>query len=172
MTESENTRLGFLGIENFDNGATIRGSILITDVDTKPYEFRITSPIRTTFFQRALYGDTLDDYIHIELISVSLIRELRESVDLIIVSHPPLLRIRPKISLPVALISSSSDVNEDNSKLFSITTHADFPNEEAVAKSLLTSIMDKRDLFEPFERIKVALTEAHKQKVGENTDKN
>jgi len=172
MSESENTRLGFLGIENFDDGVAIRGSILITDIDTKPYEFRITSPIRTTFFQRALYGNTLEDYIHIELISVALIRELRESVDLIIVSHPPLLHIRPKISLPVALISNSSKTKKDKVTLLSITTHADFPNEEAVAKSLLTPIMEKRDLLEPFERIKVALTEAHKQKVGESTNKN
>lgn len=172
MSESENTKLGFLGIENFENGATIRGSILITDIDTKPYEFRITSPIRTTFFQRALYGDTLEDYIHIELISVSLIRELRESVDLIIVSYPPLLNIRPKISIPVALISNSSKTSEDKLNLFSITTHAEFPDEDPVAKSLLTRVMEKRDLFEPFERIKVALTEAHKQKVGENSDKN
>lgn len=63
----ESTRLGFLGIELFDNGTAIRGGILITDIDTKPYEFRITSPVRASFFQRALYGKTLEDYIHIRV---------------------------------------------------------------------------------------------------------
>ncbi len=172
--KDENTRLGFLGIEMFDNGTAIRGAILITDIDTKPYEFRITSPVRASFFQRALYGNTLEDYMHIELISVPLIKELREEVDLIIISSPPLLRIRPKISIPVALISSdekpvseNSDGDSNNGKLLTITTHDEFPRESPIAQSLLIPIMQKRDFLEPFERIKIALTEAHKQKVGE-----
>jgi hypothetical protein len=175
--KDENTRLGFLGIEIFDNGTAIRGAILITDIDTKPYEFRITSPVRASFFQRALYGNTLEDYMHIELISVPLIKELREEVDLIIISSPSLLRIRPKISIPVALISGDAkpvsenpdDVSSNNGKLVTITTHDEFPTENPVAKSLLIPIMQKRDLLEPFERIKIALTEAHKQKIGEST---
>jgi hypothetical protein len=173
----ESTRLGFLGIELFDNGTAIRGGILITDIDTKPYEFRITSPVRASFFQRALYGKTLEDYIHIELISIPLIKELREEVDLIIISSPPLLRIRPKTSIPVVLVAveenlageNSDKDNISNGKLLSITTHDEFPSEQQIAQSLLLSIMQKRDLLEPFERIKVALTEAHKQKVGEGT---
>lgn len=179
MRETENTRLGFLGIETFDNGTAIRGAILITDIDTKPYEFRITSPVRTTYFQRALYGNTLEDYIYIELVSVPLIQELRESVDLIVISSPPLLRVRPKISIPVALLMSDANLEQENSptlddgnmNLLTISTHDDFPNENPVVHSLLTPIMRKRDLFEPFERIKIALTEAHKQKVGESTEK-
>lgn len=172
----ENTRLGFLGIELFDNGMAIRGGILITDIDTKPYEFRITSPVRASFFQRALYGSTLEDYMHIELIGVPLIRELREDVDLIIISSPPLLRTRPKISVPVALITSETNLISDNpdkengssnGKLMTITTHDEFPAENSIAQSILLPIMQKRDLLEPFERVRIALTEAHKQKVGE-----
>lgn len=173
----ENTRLGFLGIELFDNGAAIRGGILITDIDTKPYEFRITSPVRASFFQRALYGSTLEDFIHIELISVPLIRELREDVDLIIILSPPLLRMRPKISIPVALITGGTNPTSENSdrensgngKLMTITTHDEFPSENPIAQSILLPIMQKRDLLEPFERVKIALTEAHKQKVGDST---
>ena len=172
----ENTRLAFLGIETFDDGKAIRGAILITDTDTKPYEFRITSPVRASYFQWTLYGNTLEDYMYIELISIPLIRELNENVDLIIVSLPALLRIRPKISIPVALISGDSNPSSENSdgensngKLFAITTHVDFPNEDLVARSLLMPIMKKRDLFEPFERIRIALSEAHTQKIGEST---
>lgn len=174
--KDENTRLAFLGIEIFDNGNAIRGAILITDIDTKPYEFRITSPVRATNFQKVLYGNTLEDYMYIELISIPLIKELREDVDLLLVSSPPLLRIRPKISIPVALVSGDSIPDSENSngddsngKLLTITTHDDFPRENSVAHSLLVPIMQKRDLLEPFERIKIALTEAHKQKIGEST---
>lgn len=171
----ENIRLGFLGIELFDNGSAIRGGVLITDVDTKPYEFRITSPVRASFYQKVLYGSTLEDYIHIELISIPLIRELREEVDLLIVSSPPLLRLRPKISLPLALVSGDMNLISENSdkenggrgKLITITTHDEFPSENSIAKSILLPIMQKRDLLEPFERLKIALAEAHKQKVGD-----
>lgn len=176
-TSDENIRLGFLGVELFDNGTAIRGGILITDNDTKPYEFRITSPVRASFYQRALYGSTLEEYIHIELISVPLISELREDVDLIIVSLPALLQIRPQISIPVALITGETILTKENlnegskanEELMTITTHDEFPSENSIAKSILRPIMQKRDLLEPFERIKIALTEAHKQKVGEST---
>jgi hypothetical protein len=176
-SESKNIRLGFLGIEQFDDSLAIRGGILITDIDTKPYEFRITSPVRASFYQRTLYGNTLGDYVLIELISVPLIKELREDVNLIIVSSPPLLRIRPKISIPVALIKGETNLTNENSekesgssrRLITIITHHEFPSENPIAQSILSPIMQKRDLFEPFERVKIALAEAHKQKVGEST---
>jgi hypothetical protein len=171
-----NTRLAFLAIELFETGKAVRGAILITDLDTKPYEFRISSPVRPSNFQRTLYGNTLEEYMYVELISIPLIKELREEVDLIIITSPGLLRIRPKISIPVALISesdipSSENIDEDKShgKLLTITTHDDFPSEDLAARSLIVSIMQKRDLLEPFERIKIALGEAHIQRIGEST---
>ena len=176
MAKTENAneldrRLGFLEIELFDNGTCIRGAILITDTETKPYEFRITSPVKANFIQRTLYGVTLGDYIYVELISIPLIKELREKVDLLIVPSRALLRIRPKISLPVAFISRdslpSSENNPKNEKLLAIYTHEEFPNEKPVVQAILEPIMQKFDLLEPFERIKIALSEAHKEKIGE-----
>jgi hypothetical protein len=165
-------RLAFLEIELFDNGTCIRGAILITDTETKPYEFRITSPVKANFIQRTLYGATLGDYIYIDLISIPLIKEIRANVDLIIVSSKALLRIRPKISLPIVFISkgalSSSGNNLGDNKLLSFFTHEDYPNEKPVAQAILLPIMQKMDLLEPFDRIKVALTEAHKEKIGES----
>jgi hypothetical protein len=178
MPETDNVKLAFLDIELFDGGAVIRGAVLITDLDTKPYEFRITSPIRPSLLQRVLYGNTLDDYVHIELIGVPLLRELREKTNLVLVAKPTLLRIRPKLSIPVALLrhdsksaSGTPDVGDDSLKIVTITAHRDFSADTAAAQSLLASVMQKRDLLEPFERLKVALAEAHKQKVGESTTK-
>jgi hypothetical protein len=173
-SEAQNTRLGFLATESFDNGASIRGGILITDTDTKPFEFRITSPVRPTAFQRALYGNTLEDYINLDLIGVPLIAALQESLELVIVLTAPMLRIRPKIPIPVALLSSTStpllkrgQAEGGGAAMVSITTHWNFPTEEQVVRSLVTPILNQRDLFEPFERIKVALAEAHRQRVGD-----
>lgn len=178
MPETDNVRLAFLDIELFDNGAAIRGAVLITDLETKPYEFRITSPVRPSLLQRVLYGNTLDDYVYIDLIGVPLLRELKEKISLVLIAKPALIRIRPKLPVPVALLrrdskspSDVSDVDQDSLKMFTIVTHRDFLAETAVAQSLLTAAMQKRDFFEPFERLKIALTEAHKQKIGENAAK-
>jgi hypothetical protein len=118
----------------FENGNALRGAILITDAETKPFEFRITSPVRPNSYQRALYGSTLEDYVQLELIGVPLIRELRESVDVIVVVIPSLLRIRPKIPVPVALISGGptelpkrADDQAPVRRLLTFTTHKDYP---------------------------------------------
>lgn len=169
-------KLAFLGIEPFDDGTAVRGAVLITDSETKPLEFRITSPVRATMFQKMLYGNTLDEYVDLDLISIPLIKALREDVDLIVISSPSLLQIRPKVSLPVALINKqaiSTRTMDDKSgspvQTITITIHTDYPAEKEATHSILQPIIQKRDIFEPFERIKIALAEAHKQKVGEST---
>lgn len=58
----EQTKLAFLSRLSFDNDSCIRGGILITDVNTKPLEFRVTAPIKPTSFQKTLYGKIIKDY--------------------------------------------------------------------------------------------------------------
>src|SRR3990172_13235474 len=93
-------RLFFIDTELFDNGTAIRGGVIITDGETKPYEFRCTSPIRPTALQRVLYGDTLDEHIHIELVGIPLLKAAKEEPSLVIVRKPVLLNVRPKVSVP------------------------------------------------------------------------
>jgi hypothetical protein len=60
--------IGFLGIHRFEDGAAIRGGMLVTDTTMKPVEFRVTAPVRPEKFQKILYGDILDEHISVELI--------------------------------------------------------------------------------------------------------
>ncbi|MCK7537635.1 MAG: hypothetical protein MZV63_45115 [Marinilabiliales bacterium] len=55
---------------------------------TKPLEFRVTAPIKTTNFQKTLYGDVLLEHVLVELISLPLITVLNEELDLILVKDP------------------------------------------------------------------------------------
>jgi len=55
----EELTIGFLSSAKFENDSVIRGAILVTDVETKPLEFRVTAPVRPTNFQKTLYGDIL-----------------------------------------------------------------------------------------------------------------
>jgi hypothetical protein len=43
----EISTIGFLGIRRFEgkDGVATRGAVLITSIDTKPLEFRITAPV-------------------------------------------------------------------------------------------------------------------------------
>jgi len=63
-------KIGFLETYAPDDNGGVMGAILVTDADTKPLEFRVTAPIKTTNFQKTLYGDVLLEHILVELISV------------------------------------------------------------------------------------------------------
>jgi hypothetical protein len=44
--------------------------------------------------------------------------------------------------------------------------HSDFSDELDTAHALLDSLIEKRDFFEPFQRLQTALEEAHSQGIG------
>jgi hypothetical protein len=122
-----------------------------------------------------LYGDTLEEYIHIELIGVPLIKAAKETPSLVLVRTPVLLRLRPFIAHPVVLIrreqtSVISDVAEDQRviKPITVSAHREFSSEATAAQALLAQLIQRRDLLEPFERLQVALSEAHQRRIGDN----
>jgi len=176
MTDHPDLRLAFLDTALLENGAAVRGGVLITDIETRPYEFRCTSPVSPTPLQRVLYGDTLEEYTHVELIGLPLIKAADEKPSLVLVQNALLLRMRPFLSLPVVLVrrdqksvigTAGSDAND--MKPITISSHREFPAEAASAQATLRPLMQRRDLLEPFERLHIALAEAHKQQIGEST---
>lgn len=174
MTDQSDLRLVFLDTALFEDGAAIRGGVLITDIETKPYEFRCTSPVRPTSIQRMLYGDTLQEYVYVELIGVPLVKAAKEKPSLVLVRNPILLRVRPSLPCPVVLIrrdpkaaSVASGTGEGDLKPVAISAHREFPTEASAAQAMLAPLMQKRDLLEPFERVQVALAESHKQRIGD-----
>ncbi|MBU1748724.1 MAG: hypothetical protein KKA73_13635 [Chloroflexi bacterium] len=177
MTDQPDLRFVFLDVALFEEGAAMRGGALITDIETKPYEFRCTSPVRPTSLQRVLYGDTLEEYIYVQLIGVPLVKDAKEKPGLILVRHPMLLRIRPFLSYPVVLVRSdqkatmaTSEIGSGDLKPIVISSHREFPSEANAAQAQLALLMQRRDLLEPFERVQVALSEVHKQRVGDGIE--
>lgn len=107
---------------------------------------------------RVLYGDTLDEYVYVELISLPLIRQTKEPAGLILVRNSLLLKCRPFIPHPMVLIRRDqkpipqADSSEDKIHPITIVSHREFPTEQRAAQALLTPLLQKRDLLEPFER--------------------
>ena len=166
MSETEEIRLAFIDVAVFPDGS-IRGGILTTDVQTRPYEFRVTSPIRPTQVQQILYGTSLRDYVYGELICAPLVKATKENLSLVLVQEPSIAAMRPLVSVPVILIRHDGNQKDDGPRAVNFSSHKSFQGELSFAKTILVPIMQNHDLIEPFERLKLALNEVHRTGVGE-----
>lgn len=173
-------KIGFLESLTLDESSGVMGAILVTDGETKPLEFRVTAPIKTTNFQKTLYGDVLLEHVLVELISLPLITALNEELDLILVKDPLFLGANNKQGIRVIHIFSQDENNKvpqkgaeelkshksSGQKVF-IQTSQKYEAELPQIRDLLNSISEQRNLIEPFSRLKVACEQVHLQKTNE-----
>jgi len=175
-----NIKLAFLFSSRLENNSVIRGAVLLTDANTKPLEFRVTSPIRPTFFQKTLYGEVLDEHILVELIAVPLLNSLKEKPDLVIVEEKLFLSVNQKQNNKIIRLFKDTEVRfGDNSNIQQIIcisgkfepvlieTSKEVEPELHDIRKELTEIFTNRDLLEPFNRIRLACEQIHSQKIGE-----
>lgn len=166
MDESQEIRLAFIDITSFSDGS-LRGGLLTTDAATRPFEFRVTSPIRPTSIQQILYGNSLKDYVYSELICVPLVKATKEKISLILVKEGYLISMRPLLSVPVIYLQSGDLGDGEETKQLKFATHRNYPKERSFAQEILASIMQQHDLLEPFERIRLAINEVQRTGLGQ-----
>ncbi len=168
MDETEEIRLAFIDVAIFTDGS-IRGGILTTDIETRPYEFRATSPIKPTQLQQILYGASIKDYVYGELICAPLVRATKEKLSVVLVKEPYILAMRPLVSVPVILVKNEHNQVLDGVKPVNLlfSSHKNFMNELSYAQTILAPVVQKHNLIEPFDRLKLALNEVHRMGVGE-----
>ena len=173
-------KIAFLESLTLDDESGVMGAILVTDAETKPLEFRVTAPIKTTNFQKTLYGDVLLEHILVELISLPLINAISEEIDLILVKDPLFLGINNKQGVRVVRVhdeggqnGSSKKNNQDvhfigtNGSTLYIETSKKYEKELAEIKEQINSLAEGRNLLEPFDRLKSACEQVHLQKTSE-----
>ncbi|MEG4233626.1 hypothetical protein QUA40_16155 [Microcoleus sp. Pol11C3] len=173
-------KIAFISSHRFEDGAAIRGAVLVADYDTKPLEFRVTAPIRPTFYQKTLYGELLELHILVELIALPLIVELKEKPQIILVRDPIFLGINDKQMVPTILILKEDEplfgknipteqldsANSEHPSLI-LKTSENFSNELNSVQQQLQSIYSRRNILEPFSRNDIACQEVHQQKLGD-----
>jgi len=173
----EIAKIAFLETYTSEESGGIIGAILVTDADTKPLEFRVTSPIKPTGFQKTLYGDVLLEHILVELISVPLLNAINEQVDLILVKDPFFLGANNKQGIRVirvfnegdgkSRLSTKSEVlafsGNAGGKMM-VETSKKFEAEIIPIKDQLNKMAEHRNLLEPFERLKIACEQVQQQK--------
>ncbi|MEA4908423.1 MAG: hypothetical protein VB089_12425 [Anaerolineaceae bacterium] len=166
MTDSEqnDTRIAFVDINVFDDGS-IRGGVLVTDIATRPFEFRVTSPVKPTQLQRILYGSSLTEYVYGELIALPLLKSVKEKVTLAVCRNDHLLIARPGLQFPFVVVKKQQSIKNNGINPISIHPHRNFVNEQAHAELLLNAVIERHDIYEPFERVKVAVNEVNQNKV-------
>jgi hypothetical protein len=170
----------FLSSCKFENDGVVRGAVLVTDVQTKPLEFRVTAPIRPTNFQKTLYGEILSEHILVELVTIPLLSALSKKPDIIVVRDPLFLGANDKQDIPIVRVFKDGEArfssNNKTEQLSSIggkyepilietsrTLEAKLPE----LRKQLQEIFSQRSLLEPFERIVTALQQAHSLKAAE-----
>ncbi len=174
----ENLKLAFLSSYNFENDSVYRGAVLVTDENTKPIEFRVTSTIKPTDFQKTLYGSILNEHILVELIAVPLLGALKDQPDFVLVQDPLFLAANDKQGLRIVRLfketegdghNEAEQATVINSKyepiLLETSKHIEADLVEI--RKRLFDIFAQRNLLEPFDRVKVACQQIHDKKVGE-----
>jgi hypothetical protein len=143
-TESD-IRIGFIDVCVFNDGS-IRGGMLITDIDTRPYEFRVTSSVKPTQLQQVLYGPSLKEYVYGELICAPLVKIAKEKLSLVLTKELNLLVIRPLISTPVLYVYrdqrsiKTGDGKDDAINPVLISTHRNYTGEGSWAQRNVSMI--------------------------------
>jgi hypothetical protein len=166
MTEAfedvkEDGVIAFLDVATFEDGEVIRGGCLVTDSQTRPLEFRVSGAIHPTKLQRVLYGRILREYVCNELVGLPIIQSLESQPDVVLVRDSVFLTLRPQVTTSILLIRSSEE-GEIQFRAF-----PGYEQQVEDGQRVLPRQLKGKMLLEPFMRIRRALAEAHKLKLGE-----
>jgi hypothetical protein len=162
--------LGFLAVLQ-DAGGYL-GGYLVTNTWGRPIEFRLTSAVQPNRVQHALYGPTLDEYLHADLIGKTLIEKTAAKPDLVIVSTVPALAIRNHSAMPIVGVLLNNEPTPADVHSFTHPRSAlplllpqRFAGDEALIRERLDRVDEAIDLTEPFTRIQSAIAEHRKMGV-------
>ena len=145
------------------------GGYLVTNAWGRPLEFRLTTAVQPNKVQQILYGPTLTEYLHADLIGKTLIEKTSTPPGLLMTDSIPALALRHHFNVPVLALPGmgyepTSDyrlLHHDRCSRAMLTTHQ-------IATQLhdyLERIDPAVDLAEPFARIREAVAEARKMGV-------
>jgi len=186
MSATQSTKLralAFIALNEVAKGV-FRGGVLVTDARGKPLEFRCTSAIQPTVVQKALYGDTLRDYMCIGLTAQPLYDALEEEPSIVLVTQRDFIDFRKFIDIPLLIATKQSTMAaEENpagpatSKLLDnpsgkfepviITCHYEHLGDISSTHSDLADLFSRVNLTEPFSRIENALKLLHEKETSE-----
>ena len=170
VPQSPNTGVvvGFLSIVQDSSG--IFGGYLVTNAWGRPLEFRISTAVQPNRVQQILYGPTLMEYLHADLIGKTLIEKTATQPTLLVTDSIPALAIRTRMGIPTLTIAppeegSELEALESNRATQVLRIAAKFAADRPIIDARLEQVDPAVDLAEPFSRIREAMSEARKMGV-------
>lgn len=162
--------LGFLTVLE-DPGGYL-GGYLVTNSWGRPLEFRLTTAVQPNRVQQILYGDTLGEYVHADLIGKTLVEKTATLPLLIVTDTPAVLPLRSRLDIPVIALAPGPAAPVAGALALAhapgstpLLYPAAFPGDRAVIEQRLAQVDPAVDLGEPFQRIREAVAEARKMGV-------
>jgi hypothetical protein len=159
--------LGFLTVQQEPAGWA--GYYLVTNAWGRPLEFRMSSAVQPNRVQTALYGPTLLDYLHADVIGKALVEKTAIKPDLIVTDTPPALALRARVEVPVVALRPDAAVLPAETRTLThprsslaLLLPAAFAADEPGVVARLDAVDPSVDLAEPFARIREAVSEARK----------
>lgn len=147
-----------------DSSSGWTGAVMLTDSRTRPLHFGFATPIRPGTLQRLLYGNTLDEFIKVDVIGKKLVHEMPRVPDVMFVDSPELVSVRRITSFPVAALSRSQTDESKTSNLSVIQfSVGDFSEDHDRIAPLVNALETSVNLVDPFGRMREALKEALKE---------
>jgi len=138
---------------------------LLTNVQGRPLEFRLTNPVQPTKVQQILYGPTLESYLAGELMGKNLVEKASHLADLIITDCAVGMEVRKSLDIPVLMVGPGGLPVEIGGRP-GWSVHPNFPEDKELIKAQLEAVDTRVDLIEPFSRIKDAIQETRRMSVG------
>src|SRR3954465_15622675 len=93
---------GFLAIRQDASGTL--GGYLATNAWGRPLEFRLTTAVQPNRVQTVLYGPTLTEYLHADVIGKTLVEKTGTKPDLIVTDSPFVLGLHARVGIPVVAL--------------------------------------------------------------------
>jgi hypothetical protein len=169
-SQSATVTLGFLTIAQ-DPGGWL-GGYLVTNGWGRPLEFRLTTAVQPNRVQQVLYGPTLMEYLHADLIGKALVEKTAIKPELVVTDAIEALGLWSRVNIPVLALRNGEEPIPADFRLITTARSsvgllypAQFAEREPIVVELLDRIDQSVDLSEPFARVREAVAEARKSGV-------
>lgn len=159
-----NVTVGFLSVVTDSSG--VYGGYLLTNAWGRPLEFRLSTAVQPNRVQQILYGPTLAEYLHADLIGKTLVEKAVAAPGLIVADSLPALGLWGRLGVMTVSVAPA-----EGSGFRALTTPRSsvpvtYPAKHAGELGALTARLEQLDpavdLSEPFARIREAMAEARK----------
>lgn len=176
--------LGFLTVCDLE-GRGLVGGYLLLNASGRPVEFHCTAPVRPSRAQEILYGPTLEPFVCGEQIGRALVEKSSAAPLAIFADREAVLAVQAFAAAPLALVVKESADGGDSGRMENSLFPPPYQRFECGANVLAvpmaragdaSAIVEKLaahgvtfDLAEPFERIREAVREAHRDAASRAT---